>query len=387
MGNWRKNLERFDHMKADRWMAKNSGKVDINQRIGARYVPNIETTKLNDEIYPGGFLTMRILPGIVSNPCPSWIFTVQSYFLRDFFDVLKRSDIPESHLEVFTDKIHSPATIDPAKEREDPINALRRAAYEDNSQHCRDWAKKLFTRPNHYMNVILRMIPLMNEKDKFADYRNVGPRVFRLPQKPVELIMRAFKDPEIGDPTNPDEAYDFKYWMEYRKVKINDKEMSMPQYDNCCFSRKLTPAGSEEELDMWMSSLPNLHDEYVETPLKDMVQIADLCEMVIFNRIKTIHPLNGNKDNRPSEETEDIELSDSYGRSRDGSKESDNDEAPRSRRSKPEPEEEDEAPRSRRSKPELEEEDEERPSKSRARARVVEDDAVDDWLDKKLREM
>jgi hypothetical protein len=373
MSSWRKNLVPFDEKKANQWMAKNSGKrIDPNQRIGARYIPNIETTKLPADEYPGGYIMMRILPGVSTNPCPSWIFTVQEYYLRDFVEVLKRSDINQKHLEVFTDKIHSPATMDPKKEREDPLNALRRAAYEDNSEHCREWAKKLFTKSRHYMNVIARLLPVIDDRDKLINQRNVGPRVFRLPQEPVEIIMMAFKDPEIGDPTDVDEAFDFKYWMERRKVPMGDRDVWMPQYDHCGFSRKLTAAGSEAELDYWMTNLPNLHDEYVETSMKDMAQIADLCEMVVFDRIKIIHPVDGNKNsnNRPSDETDadDVEFSDASGRSRRDTKEEEktrsrrtepkDEEKPRSRRTEPEDEEK---PRSRRTEPE----DEEKPRSRR----------------------
>jgi len=437
MSSWRNNMVRFDEKKANQWMARNSGKrSDPNQRVGARYVPNIETAKLSADDFPGGFLMMRILPGIATNPCPNWIFTVQEYYLRDFVEVLKRSDVPEKHLEVFTDKIHSPATMDAAKEREDPLNALRRAAYEDNSEHCRLWAKKLFTKSRHYLNVVVRLLPLLDDRDKLANHRNVGPRVFKLPQDPIETIMMAFKDPEIGDPTDPDEAYDFKYWMERRKVPLGDKEVWLPQYDHCGFSRKLTPAGSEEELEEWMTNLPNLHDEYVETSMKDLAQIADLCEMVVFDRIKIVHAVGGNKGegDRPSDETEDVESSDSSGRSR--SKNNDDNEPPRSRRRSEPEEKEEEAPRSRRrSEPEEEEEEaprsrrrsepeekeeeaprsrrrsepeekeeeaprsrrrsepeeEEEPKSGKSRARVAEDDGEDDgdddWLDKKLADM
>ena len=90
-GSWRKNLTTFDQKSANQWMARNSGKkTDPNQKVGARYIPNIETAKLSADDYPGGFLLVRILPGLSTNPCPNWIFTVQEYYLQDFVDVLKR---------------------------------------------------------------------------------------------------------------------------------------------------------------------------------------------------------------------------------------------------------------------------------------------------------
>lgn len=77
-GSWRKNLTTFDQKSANQWMARNSGKkTDPNQKVGARYIPNIETAKLSADDYPGGFLLVRILPGLSTNPCPNWIFTVQ----------------------------------------------------------------------------------------------------------------------------------------------------------------------------------------------------------------------------------------------------------------------------------------------------------------------
>jgi hypothetical protein len=339
MSKWKEMTTSFDRKDADRYLTRGDKKSE-DMKVTGRYVPDIDTTQLPVDQFPDGSLPVRLMPGFKHLPYTDWIFALYSYYLVPF--------------QIGVDFVHAWRTESEEKDRDCPLNQLRRELWNDGSERAVYWAKKLFPNPRYQMNCIIRLIQLEEANGKRVWCENHGPRILRLPQTPTDYIMKAFKNPQIGNPTDLEEAFDFLLHMEKKEVTIDGRKVKVPQYDGCDFARKLTSAGTDDEIEEWIEKLPNLRDEYKPPTSAKLTEIAEKCAAKAYDKSPKSGHVTKTDDghSRPEDETEP---SGRYGkRTEDPPARSRREEepAPRSRR-----EDDDPPPRSRR--------EEEPPARSR----------------------
>jgi hypothetical protein len=102
-----------------------------------------------------------------------------------------------------------------------------------------------------------------------------------LPDKLMkDVVWAAWEDDEIGNPTNLDSGFDLKLHCE----KVQCEQGIFPKWDKSKFSRKITPAGSDDEIDYWMTNLNDLEIEYQPCTMAELSRTASMIYDLYMGR-------------------------------------------------------------------------------------------------------
>jgi hypothetical protein len=130
--------------------------------------------------------------------------------------------------------------------------ALSGKAQED----MQNQARTLKPVERYYYNVIVR-----SERDREGNVKkNVGPKIYSCGKTIHEKILRAILGDDVagerplGDITHPVTGRDFRV---VKKIVKGGGGQEYPNYDNSKFD-DVTPAGTPEEMEAWMSNLNDL---------------------------------------------------------------------------------------------------------------------------------
>lgn len=235
-------------------LTKSSSSND-DMRIDGKYVPRIYCTDMDKTLYPDEALHLRFLPKTTTMDYPHFYFPILTHYFK-YGDFMFSCNCPKTE----------------GKEVPCPICAARTTLYKNGSEFAKEIAKKLFPRMYFYMNVIIREVQLLNERGEKKMYRNVGPRILRVPESLMEKIVAAFNTKDIGNPLDLDSARDFVYHVN----KKTSGKIVFPNYENSRYSYSLSPLTEDpDEEERILSSMYDLKEEYKRLSDKEYKEYAD----------------------------------------------------------------------------------------------------------------